>query len=1438
MRRRSGQTLAALLCGWTLAAAAQGADLPAEDEWTERDGWTHWRAAPMSAGRIAAERNTGQLVGSLAVGIRVQPSVEPATISLGLGKAWDLSECDQLVFAWRGGAGLAAGECPQITVWAKNEIGEGRSFYTQVLPPANRWRYVRLDLTRPDTADPKHGAVDLRGVFRIDFTFRCAGAQPALVVVDALHFEASERLILERAKRLGPLQGRIRPERYGRYLVPLHAPNSTPELLAGYYAPLTDPPVSPHREWGKPLAGGPIRALVMVGLSMQREVVELAQRLDLDYDLVPLAVVVRYRPEVLEDIARNRYEVVVTAQLADEPQLKPITDWLERQVQRGTGWVAVNSTSAQGGIELAFAGTGYSERNRWVRREGHWITDAVPIEVLPTFDTYKCVATDRAMTTLLAAENRPKMAVFEHGGGRVVNLLSGQGHGIGSLLPSPTLAAHIRVHFDYWEYEYSLLARAIRWAARREGGVSATPTAPLVFDRRAGEQQGGVRVRSETPFEGTVRLRLLATDGTVSLDTAESVAIAAGGARDVPFTLPVGLLGGRHVLDVEVRDRGNTAVEWGAFLCDVNEPVTVTGITLDKEYCRRGEPIRVQALFAIAGGVARDVTLESTIRDTYGRDVYRVSKDVRLTGNDPPSETVELRPDGSVLRTDAYWLRLTVHDELGRAAVAWQRLHVPIPPAVKHQTYWGGSGGTSFHAHAHLRSVIAPILRELGLRVTWAHKLREDYTDLTVENNLWAAPENIIDTGGWNQRFPDGVRTPCLSDPELLDACEAEARTYVARLRKFGIIGYGSEEEMSLNVARPAGTTCLGPHCARELRTWLQAQYGSLAALNAGWDSAFDSWDAVTGLRWEDGGSALKNPARWIDFRTFMEVVYAKPQHRFNRGVRSADPGALSGYNAIAYGINPFFGIDRTRLAQTLSFSIEYQPNQLEDRGVEVPFELLRDSAPAAKISSFVGYTGMENDHDRYWYKAWWMACRQMYAPVYYTLLHEGRPRVTYHYHKIHQTYAYNTFTQLIADSTRPLMRGVGKLLINSRVDDNGIAVYYSQTSMMRHYWEDSTGVTTGALPRWDVRKLLKEAGLHYRRLNVFQLLAGNARAYRVLILPDTIAIGAAEWAATTRFVEAGGTVIAFARTGIADGHGKYVSDPARVESLFGIRYAAEAGRYAAGTARLTGPDAGAGDVPLHLCDPPLTIAGGEVAGADAAGRPVVVRRASGNGQAYYLHGAARLDPSPAAAELLLSLLSTGGVTRRFRLLQGDRDAGGFQCFRYTTDGDDGPEYIALLHNLSSTHEPDTPLALRLAAGGHFYDVLAGGYLGDGGDIAVRVPRRGRPRLYARLPYRAADSLVITCPPELERGRPTPVRIRVPGVGDNAATHILRVTVHDPAGNLVEPVAGNHIAAAGRLDYALDVPYNAPAGEWTLAARDVVTGAAAKVTTHVPPSRD
>ena len=1399
------------------------AELPATDLWTERSV-AGWGAAADSEGCFEVRSNSAQLVGQRAIEFEVKPGGNPATVTLDMGAAWDVRDADQLVFAWRVMTGSLP-SAPTITLWAKNEIGEGYSRY-RGLSIKGQWSHSRLDLTAPDEQDAQYGLASRRAVQRIDITFP-ASDNVFHVLLDDLHFETSFALIQERSRALGPLTERIRPERYAAFLCGSHLDNKPQahRRLQEMYAPLGEPPESPHREWGTPLAGGPLRALFVVNLAFQREVIELAQRFELDYDFVPLALVQRYQPEMMADIARNRYDVIVTSALRPDDQMASFTGWLSAQVRQGTGWVAINSGGLCGDIELPFAGIDgeIPVVDRWQKVSDHPIIDGVPVALFPPFESRMLEErSEHGNPILRGVEGGAKLMASEAGNGRIVNLASGYGNSGFCIIPRPLGGEHVLHHFPYWEYEYALLANAMLWAANRDPGATVRVTGPTQFSRGVSGSEIVVTVETATPVEGTVAFNLWRTDGANVYEETRNVVVGPDKPGALRIALPGNLCGADHVLDAVFRDGEGRVIDWHSAKIAVEGEIAVAGIELDrKSHHERGEPLALGVTVS-NGGVAREGSLRLCIIDTFDRIVHYETLPAALPGGSTIFEhSIQLDPDRFL--TEVHWLKAMVFDADGLAATGFRRLYTPLAPEEKHKTWWAGGSAGGTHLHPHIYRHMAGVIRDMHLRAILTNGgYQHDQAELVLDNDLWVTPENIITLGHWLQRFPDGVRKPCLSDPAFLDRdIEEVTFDFASRFSKFQPLGYATAEETSLSVSSPNGTVCLGPHCRRAFGLWLQQMYPDLEALNRQWDTDFATWDRVEGLRWEDGAKDLENPSRWIDFRMFMEEVVATVQGRFGRAIHRADPGAFSGFNCSPYGVNPFHGWNRPLLGKHANFAVEYQPSWLEDRRISTSMELLADSSPHMRLSYWLGYNYMDLEPGRYWYKTWWMAFRQMYGPMFYTLSNDASTIAHYSYVKMHPSLAFNEFSVLGRDVVGSLTHGIGKLL-QSFERQATIGVYFSRASMMRTYYEQQRNPVESSV--WDVRKHLREEHYDYRRVVRHQLESNHADQFEVLMLTDAVALSDEEWDLLEQYVAPGGTVMAFARTGVADGHGKLRANHDRAAKLFGIRYGDVEAKWK--TESVGGLEM-AGAIGEVRTPGPVAVEGGTVSGTFSDGSAAVVVNRIGEGSAIFCNFSAQMENTAENRRLIAGLVAPAGDLRSFKVMGDGGVSGGFQSFRYAH----GPvEFIGLLHNLGSPVAAGAPLALRSRTKAHTYDVLTGDYAGEVDEVNFAAPRRGHPRLFARLAY-PVDGISLTCSDTAGPGESVTYRVAMETPGNTTpGRHVIGIEVTDPEGRKVEVLTKNCIAHHGAYEGVIPFAWNDGPGDWTITARDVISGKTASRT--------
>jgi hypothetical protein len=188
---------------------------------------------------------------------------------------------------------------------------------------------------------------------------------------------------------------------------------------------------------------------------------------------------------------------------------------------------------------------------------------------------------------------------------------------------------------------------------------------------------------------------------------------------------------------------------------------------------------------------------------------------------------------------------------------------------------------------------------------------------------------------------------------------------------------------------------------------------------------------------------------------------------------------------------------------------------------------------------------------------------------------------------------------------------------------------------------------------------------------------------YRILILPQSVAMSAAECARIRAFVAAGGTVIADTLTAMMDEHGKWLPK-GQLDELFGIAYKSGQWRPAGAGGEFNGK---APANPLIGVDRDLMVEGADFL-RTASGAPVILSRNAGRGKAIYLnldmrnYWSARLNGSAGEnyLELMRRLFTAAGLHPACVTTDATTHAPvrGLRVFRYTAQDS---EYVALMRS-------------------------------------------------------------------------------------------------------------------------------------------------------------
>lgn len=1158
---------------------------------------------------------------------------------------------------------------------------------------------------------------------------------------------------------------------------------------------LTEDYVSPHIPWAKPYASGKIRALFVVPRGTAREIIEVAQRLDLDYEYVMTlsdtelgwtATSSHYAlaegisreemiAELREKLAQD-YDVIITGHINWEMFPLELLYTMMEKVHGGTG--LVHSYSALGRNDII---------NRVFAKpeiEAPFVTSGVPWEALPVWR-------DLGIETVLETRqfNNGRMALLNHGPNKPRFLF---------LTPKPddTDWSWRELHYEYYQ---SLALKAILWAARREPpvmidsiGVGGATIA------RAGLPQSALRATLSGTTAGlTAHLRVQDEDRRIF---AEERAPVTG--AEVSFALPM-VPAGTYFADLSLRSEHGVE-NWGSVAFAVTSDPSIASVTLEPAHAMPGEDVSVNV--ALAGGrlpAGHSLVVEAT--DNLGRVIarkyadlgagqtearvpFRVSNPIALSAD----VTVRLMAGGAELDHETAWLYTPINLTRGKFA---------------HAVWTADRNCNEF-----VRRLMYRQLHEMGVQMF-------TNSNLDPEINAWSARNNF-DTIPYSTRYSysgsELVRNPCLTDPGFLGPHIEKLQTDTAGLAPYRPRAYTLGDECFL--ARGQTDVCFSETCTADLREWLQDEYESIEALNASWGTDYASFEEAEPITLADA-KAADQPARWVDHRRHMEFVYARMMDRARTAIRSSDPDAEVGFDG-PFDTSSFSGNDWWRLMSVFDIcNLYWRPEE---------WEAVRSFADDDDLLGvwYGGYFEHRNeDSARLWP---WRAILNGYNSMWWYAVYHGLSTCPMDAMTPSMT-VYDCF-RWASEEIAELQAGSAKALMESERLHDGIATHYSQSSLHVSTFDP----TWGRLDRiWlQTYRLLEDMGFQYDCYAYAQLEEQglDPEEYPVFLMPASRAVSPAEAAALRAYVNAGGTVIADVAPGTHDEHGKPQS-PGMLDDLFGIT-------RVEGEAQVTGQT---GEVTALLRQPielPDLDVDGQVRadGAQALGQagevPIVLVNEVGQGRAVLLNygfpaaDRARLEPEALDHwRVLRALLAMADVTPPVSVTVGEEPMRALEVVRHA----DGPaQYIGFLKWRTSPDEPTRTATVATREQMHTWDMRTGEYLGNVNEWqSAFVPSRGK--LLGRLPYMVNGvSVAITRGTQEANERESRLiiaaSIKIDAATDTPARQWVNVRVTGPDGAERRHYARNVPVTGGVATTYIPMALNDPAGTWTVEARDTISG--------------
>jgi hypothetical protein len=949
---------------------------------------------------------------------------------------------------------------------------------------------------------------------------------------------------------------------------------------------------------------------------------------------------------------------------------------------------------------------------------------------------------------------------------------------------------------DYQEYYASAMIRTLLWAACRRS--------PVVISLATGRQQAGVAAAARFTLAGSVpadaKLEMRLRD-LLCRDVWQNVGTPAAGT--VQIELPA-LAGGDYLLDAIARDGQGRSLGWGTWIVSADAQATLR-VVLDREVYQPGQPATITAEIASAPQGRYTATLQ--VWDALDRLLQEETRPLAagrahwtFPNRDPLCvlhyADVRVCRDGRpylTSRTDLFVPRFTFPDFHNCLWGAWlpgyatRRIDRRLREAMGFDIMLcGGYGGTQTAGnYAHLAAGMIPFYTNVACVSTADVELNPDRAKQEVAKSVEGCLPELKRFGGAAIFFQD---------------------------ERHGMEDAGKVTEEGLT----------------SFRGWLKQRYSAVAALNAAWGRQYGSFDEVKPLLTGQFDPRQESSlAPWLQWRLWNIDRVVDIDRASARRIREClGHDAWMGLEGIFGGEHnyPYGGLDLAAQGDDcLNAGAPYSESWIN----------ACQSFFSGPSFSWNGYGNPYSVYQRYvWARAlegdWslgWFCGNTFYSPCD----------------------AFLPQARWVAELTRPLREGVGRLLVENRpFQRDPVAFLYSQPSLYAMCILGKTIdpanphllVRPAEWARDSLQRMLNDAGVQFGYVSEKQLQRGQARGVRLLVLSSCVALEPETCAALKRFVADGGILLADVAPGVWDDRGAY-HQPGQLDQLFGVKRTEKHAFDAMPADWGVGLFEAEPDFNLRgewligqFYEKTLQLAGGHALGKHIFGPtkpPAFVFQRTGKGAAIlmnYLETEYRRVPEHSQQNLAAALLKLAGITPPVTLRdvakQGEPITAGVKIMRRR---DGAALYVGILLDQGRHVQVELPHA------GQLYDLASGGrFLGRGNSTVLDL-RDAPYALLAVLPYKIDGVRLQAQAGRLGQG--LPLELTVDTGGGQAARHVVHFDVYRPDGTRDYSLSRNVIFGSGRWSGALPLALNDPAGPWTIRAREVCSGLAADAKVQV-----
>lgn len=1168
--------------------------------------------------------------------------------------------------------------------------------------------------------------------------------------------------------------------------------------------------VTPHIKWLSPYSKGPLSILFLTHRGGMREIVELAQRMDIHYTVFAIhspdvfyerdpANPSTLTPESMTADGENKlgssYDVIVLGNINWNALPLSIRYLVLKKVKEGTSLLGI------------------------IRGRDEYLNRALERKISPDFSflfPYKGLSHFEKYDDFNTFLNST-LDVYQFGEGKIF-LLKGYDvpYRMQILTPSPSGNP---LDVKYLEYDYYLayISHLLLIVSGKEPEVQIKAPDFLSLNR---DDFSSLlfTLESKANIKASCSFIIRSKDNEVFSTQTRDISLSPG-ENKLNFSFNK-LPAGEYFADLWVSTQGKV-MNFGSTFIRLSSNITISSIDM-KNVLKKGEPVSGKITLENEMENWKGFALWIAQRDNFGR--ITAMKEMDLSSS-PPTRRIEIsfslprtKPLSVLQYLDVILCKRQKGIDLLDSKSKVFFISDLYPKDDIRHILWVGAFGS------YLTPYFYRELFKEGIDTQYT-----GFSEAVLLGNLYHLPyaTRFIDRKtDWyphpdvpDRTKDDHIRLPCLNDPSYLEQVRNDLTKIAEHLKQFSTREFSMGDEC--HFVGGNYELCFCPYCVSGFAKFLQKEYGTIENLNREYEGDYKSFEDVKPLTLEDVRESPKFAPLWVDYRRYMEDVWAGI-YKFSRSIiENVVPEAKVGYEGSDMSVNSFNAADFYKLMQSMNLNNTYDASF-------IPYAVSHFSRPGSLLGLgwYGGYNPCRSElYNRY------IPWRHLFRGANSFWIWHGEPGMEGGV--VAPDLSFYDFFKANIEEVKELKKGIGKLIMNAKREAE-VAILYSASSV------HSSTLTEGLPPMEQILNalvaLLEDIRCSFKIISYKQLEEGilEKEGFRLLILPYTQAISVKEAEAIKKFLQGGGKVVADLRPGVHDEHGKPYPQGI-LDELFGVRQEASPQPKRGKVSLRMGKDFPQ-NLPDAFCDFSLKVTNGQAQG-ESEGVPCLILKEYGKGTALLLNFSlsaysATSESATTWKAFFKSLLNLLGIEEKVKVFP---DLEGLRTYwfrsgqlRYLGILQEPPE--GWMDYATGKAKPLKPSLVKLTFPKkyHIYDVREGKYLGYSDTISTSV-EPGRAKLYSLLPYKV-ETITLDIPKKVHPGGELPYEIKIKGSSSLLGLHILRLSLISPKGEELPYYSENLAIVGGKIKDNIPLAINEEAGKWRFKVKDTASGISAERT--------